>query len=81
MPSAEMRVDFLKNKIKKPVLFLTAGALDKITDARETIRVFKNLEEKDKEIIQYPEMVHALSVELGREKVFNDILQWVSKRI
>ena len=78
---AEMRVDFLKNKIKKPVLFLTAGALDKITDASETIRVFKNLEEKDKEIIQYPEMVHALSVELGREKVFNDILQWVSKRI
>ena len=78
---AEIRVAFLKDEIKIPTLFLAAGNFDKITDTEETKRVFKNLKTKNKEITVYPEMVHALSIELGREKVFSDILQWVNKRI
>ena len=74
------RVASLKDDIRLPTLFLAAGGLDKITDTEETKRVFENLKTKSKEIILYPEMLHALSVELDREKVFADILQWVNKR-
>ncbi len=63
-----------------PVLFLVAGE-DKIVNPQETKRIFRWLDAKDKEIIKYPEMFHALSVELGKEKVFDDILKWLVKRL
>jgi alpha-beta hydrolase superfamily lysophospholipase len=78
---AEMRVNSVKDKIKIPALFLVAGEFDELTDSDEVKRVFEGLKTKDKEIIQYPEMRHSLSVELGREKIFGDILTWVNKRI
>jgi len=43
-------------------------------------KVFRGLKTKDKKIIMYPEMYHALSIELAREKVFEDILRWLIKR-
>ena len=43
--------------------------------------VFDGLPLKDKTKSEYPEMLHALSIELGREKVFADILNWLEKRI
>jgi len=78
---AQMRVNSLKNKIKMPTLFLVAGDFDALTDPEEVKRVFKGLKTEDKEIIRYPQMYHSLSVELGREKIFGDILKWVNKRI
>ncbi|MFH1397756.1 MAG: lysophospholipase [Candidatus Omnitrophota bacterium] len=78
---AESRVNSLKEKIKIPVLFLLAGNADKLTVPEEAKAVFKGLKARDKEIIQYPDMYHSLSVELAREKIFEDILIWVSKRI
>lgn len=78
---AEMRANFLKNKIKIPVLFQVAGDFDKLTDPEEAKRVFRGLKTRDKEIIEYPQMYHSLSVELDREKIFQDMLEWVNKRI
>ena len=52
--------------------------------------IFENLTEaswpgvtidEDKQLIEYPEMFHALSIDLDREKVFADILNWVERRI
>jgi acylglycerol lipase len=74
------RINSLKKRIKIPVLFLIAGDADKLTDPEEAKAVFNGLKAKDKEIIQYPDMYHSLSVELGRGKIFEDILLWVSKR-
>lgn len=66
------------DKLRVPVLFLLAGDdKDLLVDPITAKRVFKKLKIGDKKLIQYPEMLHALSIELGREKVFEDILEWV----
>lgn len=76
---AEIRSIIFKNRLKDPALFLVSGK-DTLASTAVTRKVFKGLKIKDKEIIEYPGMLHALNVELGREKVFGDILQWVEKR-
>ncbi|MFA5104379.1 MAG: alpha/beta fold hydrolase [Candidatus Margulisiibacteriota bacterium] len=32
-------------------------------------------------LIQYPDMLHALSIEVGREKVFEDVVDWINALI
>lgn len=67
-------------KLATPVLFLVAGD-DKIADSRASMEMFKRLTVKDKTLVEYPGMYHSLSIELGKEKVFEDLLKWVDKRI
>tara|TARA_B100000315_G_C14483159_1_gene543882 strand:+ start:176 stop:994 length:819 start_codon:yes stop_codon:yes gene_type:complete len=77
---AQVQSKMLKDRIKTPVLFLVPGE-DKLVIPQVSEKVFRDLKVQDKEIVRYPEMYHALSVELGKEKVFTDILNWVKKRI
>ncbi|MCX5677705.1 MAG: alpha/beta hydrolase [Candidatus Omnitrophica bacterium] len=70
----------LAKKLKDPVFFLVAGD-DKIVDSRVSVGIFKRLTAKDKTLIEYPGMYHALSIDLGKEKVFEDLLKWTEKRI
>lgn len=77
---AQARCNFSKNKVKIPALFLLSGE-DKLVDPEAGKRIFKGLKAEDKTIIQYPDMYHALSIDLGREKVFGDILKWVRERM
>jgi len=79
---AQMRAkaEAVKDKIRLPVLFLTA-ANDVMVDIRTTGEIFERLKSADKTIIQYPQMSHGLSIELGKEKVFSDIFDWIGKRI
>jgi alpha-beta hydrolase superfamily lysophospholipase len=63
-----------------PVLFLIAGD-DKIAESARSAAIFKRLRTRDKTLIEYPSMYHSLSIELGKEKVFDDLLQWIEKRI
>lgn len=77
---AQLRVRFLKVRIDIPLLVLAAGE-DKVVDSLSTQKIFKSLKTQDKEIINYPDMSHALSIDAGREKVFEDILSWVEKRL
>jgi acylglycerol lipase len=62
-----------------PVLFLVAG-IDYLVDVRAERRLFAALPPADKTIREYPEMHHALSIDLGRELVFADIVEWLDKR-
>lgn len=75
----QIRAKILKDKIEVPVLFLVSGQ-DKLTNPQVSKIFFKGLKAKDKTIIEYPYMYHALSVDLDREKVFEDILKWTEKR-
>lgn len=63
-----------------PSLFLVPG-VDHLVDERATRKLFKKVAAADKTLIEYPEMFHALSIDLGREKVFRDILDWAGKRV
>jgi len=73
--AAQFLARMRKGSIVKRVLFLIAG-MDKLVDTEVSKQIFRGLKAKDKTIIEYPEMFHSLSVELGREKVFEDILAW-----
>jgi alpha-beta hydrolase superfamily lysophospholipase len=76
----QFRSGLLKDKIKTPVLFLIAGE-DKLVKSDASRRIFNGLEEKDKALIEFPGMYHSLSIESGKEAVFEEILRWVEKRI
>jgi len=77
---AQIRSNIVKYKIRGPVLFLLSGA-DKLVDPEASKKIFGALKAGDKSIIEYPDMYHALPIDLGRENVFRDILAWVEKRI
>jgi len=76
---AQARSRGLKD-IKPPVLFLLAGE-DKLVDPAAARKIFNGLEVKDKTLIEFPGMYHSLSIELGKEKVFVEMLKWVEQRI
>ncbi|MFH1478735.1 MAG: lysophospholipase [Candidatus Omnitrophota bacterium] len=77
---AQLKIGALKNKIKTPLLFLIAGE-DKIVDPGSSKRFFNKIKLDDKKIILYPEMYHALSIDIGKESVFNDTLNWIKERL
>jgi alpha-beta hydrolase superfamily lysophospholipase len=67
-------------KLAVPTLFLIPG-VDHLVDERANRKLFAKIPFADKTLIEYPDMLHALSIGLGREKVFEDILAWVAKRL
>ena len=73
----QLRSRRLAKSIEIPTLFLLAGK-DLLVDPKESRAVFGRLKSREKKLIEYPEMLHALSIEAGREKVFSDILGWLS---
>ena len=77
---SQARAKSLKNKITEPVLFLLAGE-DKLVDPQVSRSIFNSLKVKDKTLIEFPGMYHSLSIETGRETVFEEILKWAENRI
>jgi len=69
-----------KMRLDSPVLFLIAEH-DLLVYPEASVKVFGRLKCLDKTLIEYPGMYHALSIELGKEKVFQDIWAWVDKRL
>ncbi|HNX90279.1 MAG TPA: alpha/beta fold hydrolase [Candidatus Omnitrophota bacterium] len=67
-----------KHEINVPVLFLLAGS-DKLVDVEASEDVYKKMRTKDKEIIEYDGAYHALSIDTCREKVFRDIMGWITR--
>ncbi|MFH1395206.1 MAG: alpha/beta fold hydrolase [Candidatus Omnitrophota bacterium] len=78
--TAQINSIIRKNRIKIPVLFLLAGK-DAIVNSKISKFVFRGVKARDKKLIFYPGMHHALSIEIDKEKVFKDILEWMSGRI
>jgi alpha-beta hydrolase superfamily lysophospholipase len=63
-----------------PSLFLIPGD-DRLVDERGGRKIFGKIALADKTLIEYPDMLHALSIDLGREKVFEDIVAWAAPRV
>lgn len=74
---AQFKSAFIQKNIKIPVLFLISGR-DKLVDTKAAKKMFKKLSIKNKEMIEYKDMYHALSIEKDRETVFKDILKWIN---
>jgi alpha-beta hydrolase superfamily lysophospholipase len=74
--SGQFKAKIWEKKATLPVLFLLSGQ-DKMVDPQESERVFAGLSSPGNKIITYPQMSHALSIDIGREKVFADIFEWV----
>lgn len=77
---AQVRSRMVRGRIKMPVLFMQSGQ-DELVDPAATRKIFNMIKSPDKEIKEYPGYYHALSIELGRERVFEDIREWVEKRL
>jgi alpha-beta hydrolase superfamily lysophospholipase len=69
----------LAGGLQTPSLFLLAGH-DLLVDKTASRRLFESLAFADKTLVEYSDMLHALSIDLGRERVFRDILDWTAKR-
>ena len=77
---AQLSSILLKHKVKTDTLFLLAGA-DTFVSSAASKKIFEGIKFEHKQMIEYPEMRHSLTMELGREKVFADLLKWLNKRI
>jgi alpha-beta hydrolase superfamily lysophospholipase len=69
-----------KHKVKTDTLFMLAGA-DTFVCSRASRRIFEGIKFEHKHIIEYPDMRHCLTMEIGRDKVFHDLLRWLEKRV
>lgn len=73
---AQIRLRMSKNKFTKPILFLISGK-DAIIDSNASKRFFTGLKTQSKTLIEYPDMYHSISTDIGKESVFRDILKWL----
>lgn len=71
----------LRKRLAAPVLFLVAGDHDQLIDPAAAEKFFAGVAIGDKKLVRYPDMYHALSIDLGREKVFGDMLEWIETRL
>ena len=62
--------------LKMPVLVLQAGD-DQVVSAETTKRLFPLIGSNHKKLILYEGYYHEILNEVGREKVFQDILRWI----
>ena len=77
---AQMKAKAVSKDLKDSVLFLIAGA-DTIVDSAVSRKVFDDIGSSDKTFLEFPEMYHALSIELGKENMFEELLGWVNNRL
>jgi alpha-beta hydrolase superfamily lysophospholipase len=77
---AQLKSAALAPRFQLPALVQVSG-LDRMISAPEAKKIFAKLGSKDKTLLEYPNMVHALYIDLDREKVYADILAWLEKRI
>lgn len=76
----QARAGRLARAFTAPVLFLIPG-VDHLVDENGGRKIFGKIAAADKTLIEYPGMFHALTIDLDREKVFADIVEWTGKRV
>jgi alpha-beta hydrolase superfamily lysophospholipase len=80
MLAARRRVVAQAREFTLPLLCL-AGESDIVADPAATADFFRRAGSADKSLYVYPNHVHELLRETGREKIFADILKWVEARV
>lgn len=67
------------DKIRLPMLMLLAGE-DKMVPVKAASSYFERIPSPDKTLKLYPQMYHAMYLDLNREVVFKDIADWLKAR-
>lgn len=70
----------IAGRIKVPTLVVQAGE-DYVVSKNETIKFFKLLKIKDKELTVYDHFYHEVLNEVGREKVITQITTWINSHL
>ncbi|MBN1493679.1 MAG: alpha/beta hydrolase, partial [Candidatus Omnitrophica bacterium] len=68
------------DKVSVPLLMQVAGN-DVMVDPHAARTMFQQLTIEDKTLIEYPEHVHAIAYDLGRELVFEDTIAWIARHL
>jgi alpha-beta hydrolase superfamily lysophospholipase len=76
---AQIKSASLAKQFRLSTLFQLAGK-DQLVSPPAARKTFKLLAAGDKTLLEYPAMLHALYIDLDREKVFADSLAWLDKR-
>jgi alpha-beta hydrolase superfamily lysophospholipase len=64
------------DRLALPLLVVAAGD-DRIADLGASRRFFDGVRREDKKMIVYPGFFHEVMNEVGREQVFEDIVEWL----
>lgn len=62
--------------LKIPIMMLS-GSEDKLVDPKGSKKFIEEVPIEDKKLIIYPGLYHEIFNELEREKVFNDVIDWI----
>lgn len=74
------KIESSSKSFKHPVLMLH-GSEDGLTNPKGTAQFFDQISSLDKTFQKYPGLYHELLNEFEKEKVMNDILNWLRERI
>jgi acylglycerol lipase len=78
--AAQIKAAAASKDIKDNVLFLVSGE-DLIVDPAVSRRIFDGLGSGDKTFLEFSGMYHALSIDLGKEDVFEELFNWAQNRL
>ena len=78
MLEASIEVREKHGKVESPI-FLIVGEKDPIVSP-QAIQVFYEQLSTHRKIVRYPNFLHECFNELGREKVWKDLLEWISQK-
>lgn len=73
-------IDEVAPKVRLPCLLMHGGE-DRICSAEATKEFFQKIKIQDKVLKIYPGLYHELFNEIGKEKVFHDMVEWIEKHI
>ncbi len=80
MGEGSRQVSLNAEKVVAPLLMILGGS-DPVIDPQTSREVFDRLGSTDKTLLLFPPMLHEPLNEIGREKVFTDIADWLDSRL
>ncbi len=80
MTNAMEWVKSQKGQLSCPIIFLVPGD-DHVVSTAATKTFFDQLEHPQKELIEYPGFYHEIVNEVEKEKVFEDIKNWMKRQV
>ena len=62
-----------------PALFLLPE-VDTVIDSDFTKKIYQTIKQDDKKLIEYKDMYHALTIDINRKVVFEDVYNWMKEK-